>query len=188
MNQVALLQRIKELYQKKDINIIEYLKKQDGHAHNDEERILKPTACNGHIHSIETGNQRREHQYDGNRGHALHDSIQVVRNHSAQSFRRSGKDVAIDIHSIIGLSQFYSHIFHQLFVDPIFSRSPYFAQYGFIAANGSTEVNESLLKHHQVNEVFVANTAFEFSLGDGHLIVDLFQVLQEPHGRRIDES
>ena len=40
MNQVALLQRIKELYQKKDINIIEYLKKQDGHAQTSRQDIM----------------------------------------------------------------------------------------------------------------------------------------------------
>ncbi len=40
MNQVALLQRIKELYQKKDINIIEYLKEQDGHDQTSRQDIM----------------------------------------------------------------------------------------------------------------------------------------------------
>ena len=40
MNQVALLQRIKELYQGKDINIIEYLKKQDGHVQTSRQDIM----------------------------------------------------------------------------------------------------------------------------------------------------
>ena len=40
MNQVALLQRIKELYQKKDINIVEYLKQQGGHDQTSRQDIM----------------------------------------------------------------------------------------------------------------------------------------------------
>ncbi len=58
----------------------------------------------------------------------------------------------------------------------------------FIATDGSVEVDQRLLQLHQLQEIFVADAFFQLFFGGGHIVVYLFQILQEPDGGRVDDS
>ena len=58
----------------------------------------------------------------------------------------------------------------------------------FIATDGSVEVDQRLLQLHQLQEVFVADAFLQLFFGGGHIVVYLFQILQEPDGGRVDDS
>ena len=67
---------------------------------------------NIHIHTIETGNQCREHQDDGQTCHAFHDRIHVIGDNGGKSIHRSRENITVNIHRVECLFQLDNHIFH----------------------------------------------------------------------------
>ena len=66
-----------------------------------------------HVHTIETGYQRRYHQGNGKACHAFHDSIHVVGNDGSESVHCPCKDVAVDVYRVVRLFQFDNNILQQ---------------------------------------------------------------------------
>ena len=52
----------------------------------------------------------------------------------------------------------------------------------------SIEVHQRLLQFHQLEKVFVADALFQFLFGGGHIVIDLFQIFQEPYGGGVYDS
>ena len=72
---------------------------------------------NIHIHTIETGNQCRDHQKQGNSGHTLHDYVQIVGNNRSKGIHRTAQDITIDSGGVLSLPQFDLHIFYQIGIE-----------------------------------------------------------------------
>lgn len=66
-----------------------------------------------HVHTVETGYQRRYHQGNGKACHAFHDSIHVVGNDGSESIHCPCKDVAVDVYRVVRLFQFDNNILQQ---------------------------------------------------------------------------
>lgn len=142
-----------------------------------------------HIHSVETGYQCRDHQCNGKAGHAFHDGIHVVGDDRGKGVHRSGEDIAVDIHGIKCLFQLDNHVFYQFLVQKVsvLKDTLQLSDHYFISSDGGVEVNECFLQSHQTEQVFVADTAFQFFFGGADIQIYLFQIFQKPYGRRINQ-
>lgn len=137
-----------------------------------------------HVHAVETGDYSGYHQCDAEARHAFHDVVHVVRDDGSKSIHCASEDVAVDVHRVVGLAQFDDGVVQQLHVQHtgVLEDVLQAAYQYFVATDGGVEVNERFLELHQAQQVFVADTLFQFFFGIGHFVVDLLQVLQEPDG------
>ena len=142
------------------------------------------------VHTVEAGDEGGNHQDYGDRGHALHDGVHVVGNDGGECVHCTGQDIAIDIDREVRLFQFCFHIFHQFVVhiDRFLEDALQFGEHHFITTDGCVEVNHALFQLHQTKQVFITDTFFQRLFGMRHLVVDLFQVFQEPYGGRMDQT
>lgn len=141
------------------------------------------------VHAIEAGDERGHHEHNREAGHAFHDGVHVVRDDGGEGVHRAGEDVAVNIHHVVGLPQLNHHVVEQLRVLVVLfvENLGQFADHHFVASNRGVEVYEALLQVHQSQQVFVADAPLQLLLGRAHLVVNLLQVLEVPHGRRVDE-
>ena len=143
-----------------------------------------------HVHTVETGYQRRYHQGNGKACHAFHDSIHVVGNNGSESVHCPCKDVAVDVYRVVRLFQFDNNILQQFQIKIVRVLEDVFqpSYHDFVAADGSIEVHQRFLQFHQLEKVFVADALFQFLFGGGHIVIDLFQIFQEPYGGGVYDS
>lgn len=143
-----------------------------------------------YVHAVETGDYSGYHQCDAEARHAFHDVVHVVRDDGSKSIHCASEDVAVDVHRVVGLAQFDDGVVQQLHVQHagVLEDVLQAAYQYLVAADRGVEVNERFLELHQTQQVFVADTLFQFFFGVGHFVVDLLQVLQEPYGRGVDEA
>ena len=137
-----------------------------------------------YVHAVETGDYSGYHQGDTEARHAFHDVVHVVRDDGSEGIHRAGEDIAVDVHRVVGLAQFDDGVVQQLHVQHtgVLEDVLQTAYQYLVATDGGVEVNERFLELHQAQQVFVADTLFQFFFGIGHFVVDLLQVLQEPDG------
>ena len=137
-----------------------------------------------HVHAIETGDDGGYHQCDAEARHAFHDVVHVVRDNGGKGIHRASEDVTVDVHRVVGLAQLDDGVVQQFHVQhaSVLENVLQTAYQYLVAADRGVEVNERFLELHQTQQVFVADTLFQFFFGVGHFVVDLLQVLQEPYG------
>ena len=138
-----------------------------------------------YVHAVETGDYSGYHQCDAEARHALHDVVHVVRDNGSKSIHGARKDVAVNVHGVVGLAQLDDGIVQQFHIQHagVLEDVLQTAYQHFVASDGGVEVDERLLEFHQAQEIFVADAFLQFLFGIGHFVVNLFQVLQEPDGR-----
>ena len=128
-------------------------------ADNQGKRMGQAFDVNIHVHTVETGNQRRHHQDDGETGHAFHDGVHVVGDNGREGIHRTRKDVTVDVHLVVSLFQFDEHVIGQfrvlviLFIENVLQ----LAYHDLIATDGRVEVHQTLLQVHQPEQVLVTD-------------------------------
>ena len=143
-----------------------------------------------HVHAVEAGDECGDHQHDAEAGHALHDGVDVVRDDGGEGIHRARQDVAVDVDGVDRLLQLDEHVVQQSHVQIVRVLEDVFqaTNHHFVATDTGVEVDQRFLQLHQSQQVLVADALLQLFLCLGHDIVDLFQVFQEPHGRRIDDA
>ena len=135
-----------------------------------------------YVHAVETGDYSGYHQCDAEARHAFHDVVHVVRDNGGKGIHRASEDVTVDVHRVVGLAQLDDGVVQQFHVQhaSVLENVLQTAYQYLVAADRGVEVNERFLELHQTQQVFVADTLFQFFFGVGHFVVDLLQVLQVP--------
>ena len=92
---------------------------QDGNGDDTGKPPLAVLKRIGDVHSIERGDHRRDHQYDGYRGELLHDVVHVVGDDRSIGIHHAGKDAGVDVGQFLRLTELDLGVFQQVLIEEI---------------------------------------------------------------------
>ena len=139
------------LSESEPLDLPEYDKRQCRQYHRTENNQCKGIRylfqMDVHIHSVEAGYQRRNHQSYGKAGHTFHDGIHVVGDDGGEGIHRSGEDITLDIHRIKRLFQLNDNVFYQFLIQKVgvLKDTLQLTDHHFISPDGGVEVNQCFL-------------------------------------------
>ena len=73
--------------------------------------LRKTLQVDVHIHAVETGYQRGNHQCNTEACHTFHDGIHIVGDDGGEGVHGSRQDITVDVHGIVCLLQLDDHVF-----------------------------------------------------------------------------
>ena len=118
------------------------------------------------VHSKQTGDQRGEHQDNGDTGKHLHDAAHVVVDNVGIRVHCGIQDVGVDIGGFSSLTHLDVDILDHVGIQLIDGQFEFqLREQVFVASDGSDEIGQTVLQTAEVDEVGIVDVLVEVLLG-----------------------
>lgn len=134
------------------------------------------------VHAVDAGDERGQHEHDGNGGEALHYIVEVVANDAGECIHGAAEYVCVYVCHFERLAGIYYNVVEELsfFVGKTKKIGAlYFEHHEFVAPQCGYKIHKAFLYSHEVEELFVAIAVVEFLFVEIAFMVDLLEVLHK---------